>query len=463
MFKIAELKLQFLTPLFALLVSGLAASASVADDTVDLAVKFPKSEQCRIITEIEHEGSVIVVPDDPQAAPKPLPLKVNGTLKYHQRITNATQAIRYFDVAKADIELDKGETKPELDKTNRLIIARLKAETSGRVEMASVRDTLQQEELELLQTPSDPLSLSDLFYKEALKVGQKWEPSDQALAKFLNVETIDTSDVELTLKKIDRGLARVYVSGSVVASVFDVTTEMSVSGIALIDVKNQQIKNIKVGIDEVRPAGQIEPGFEGRTRIDLGFQYGRSTKQLSNKTLSATVRSKKIQQRLKFVSDAGAYHIIYDPRWKLIAGETDSAIMRFIEKGNLITQCNVVLLPERPANQPLTLDKFKDEIGKAIEADKNAMLVTADTRKTANGLNALNVVVSGEEDGLPVNWFYYHVSTNDGRQITFVFTLAEKASGRAKSVADQLVNEFKFVTPTKKVAKKKSSSNARKR
>lgn len=435
------------------LLSALVPSSVSADDTIDLAVKFSKKEQIRVLAEIEHDGNVIVIPDGEAAKPTALPLRVNGKLKYYQRLTNATQAIRYFDQAEAKIKLEKGKMSPVLEKQNRLIIARLKAKTSGRVEMASVRDTLQQEELELLQAPADPLSLSELFTKSGIEVGQKWEPSDLALAKFLNVETIDSSDVKLTLKKVSKGIARIYVSGSVVASVFDVTTQMSVSGIALVDIEKQKIISLKVSNDETRPAGQIEPGFEGRTRIDLGFQYDKSTDELSTKKLMASIKSKKIQQRLKFVSKAGGYHIIYDPRWKLIAGEQDSALMRFIDNGDLLTQCNVVLLPDRPSNQPLTLDKFKTEIGKAIDADKNARLVKAEAKRTANGLDALSVIVSGEEDGLPVNWFYYHLSTKEGRQMTFVFTLAQEVASRVKGTADQLVNEFRFTKIEKQASK----------
>lgn len=435
------------------LLSVCTPSMASADDTIELAVKFSKKEQTRVLAEIEHDGNVIVIPDGEDAQPTSLPLRVNGKLKYFQRLTNPTQAIRYFDQAEAKIKLEKGKVAPVLDDSNRLIIARLKTKTSGRVEMASVRDTLQQEELELLQAPADPLSLSELFTKSDVKVGQKWEPSDRVLAKFLNVEAIDSSDVKLTLKKINKGIARIYISGSVVASVFDVTTKMSVSGIALVDLEKQKILSLKVSNEETRPAGQIEPGFEGRTRIDLGFQYGKSTEELSTEKLMASIKSKKIKQRLKFVSKAGGYHIIYDPRWKLIAGEQDTAIMRFIDNGDLLTQCNVVLLPDRPTNQSLTLDKFKNEIGKAIDADKNAMLVKAEAKRTSTGLDALSVIVAGEEDGLPVNWFYYHLSTKEGRQVTFVFTLAEEVASRVKGTADQLVNEFRF-TKIEKQAKK---------
>ena len=69
---------------------------------------------------------------------------------------------------------------------------------------------------------------------------------------------------------------------------------------------------------------------------------------------------------------------------------------------------------------------------------------------------ALQVVVGGQEEGVPVNWFYYHVSNEDGRRVTLVFTLAESVSRRVDPIAAQLVNEFEFEPMVKKIASKKS-------
>jgi len=67
----------------------------------------------------------------------------------------------------------------------------------------------------------------------------------------------------------------------------------------------------------------------------------------------------------------------------------------------------------------------------------------------------MQVVVGGEEEGVPVNWFYYHVTNEDGRRVTLVFTLAESVSQRVDPIAAQLVNEFKFDPMAKKIASKK--------
>ena len=143
---------------------------------------------------------------------------------------------------------------------------------------------------------------------------------------------------------------------------------------------------------------------------------------------------------------------------KLIAGESDTAIMRFIDKGELLSQCTVVMLPRRAANEPLELNKYKREIAKMVEKDTEAKLIKSDQIKTKTGMKAMSVVVAGEEEGLPVNWIYYHIEAKDGRQMTFVFTLAESVADRVVGAANQLINEFEFLGAPEKVAKKRSSN-----
>ena len=460
--------------LAAIAMAFVPASISLAGDAQQtknkpykIAIDFAKGSQVKVLGEYEYEGSVIVIPEAVEAEPaakrkaqksKALPLRVSADLHYSQRSTGSGQAVRLYDSAIAKIKLDTGKTKPELELANRLVIARLKNKPGMRVEMASIKNMLNQKEYELLQTAADPLSLPMLFSKKQAKVGDNWKPNLDALAKFLNVDKIITTDVKMNLKAVDKGKARVYVSGGVTANQYDVTSAISLAGYAVIDVKTNLVQSVKLSTDERCPPGQISPGFEGRTRIDVSFKHGVENPALSNKALAEVMSSSRIAQRLKFESEQGKYRISYDPRWKLIAGESDTAIMRFIDKGELLSQCTVVMLPRRAANQPLTLAKYKREIARVIEPDDGAKLVKSDEVVTKTGVKAMSIVVASEEDGLPVNWIYYHLQAEDGRQMTFVFTLAESVAPRVTGVASQLINEFEFLKTSTKVAKKPGSN-----
>ena len=145
-----------------------------------------------------------------------------------------------------------------------------------------------------------------------------------------------------------------------------------------------------------------------------------------------------IEQRLQWQSPG--LKLKYDPRWRVIAAEEEAAIMRFVAEGSLLAQCNIIQLPARPANNPLTLEDYKKEVARIIAADEVARIVDADEFKTDNAVRGLTVAVEGEEGGVPVSWIYYHMNDKDGRRLTFVFTL-ERAVMNAFRPADRKMVE----------------------
>ena len=450
-------------PTFLLILSlVLLSTIAQADDAVNLQLRFEDGRQCRITANYEHSGNVIILTDiDPEEESEPqsvdkkakaLPLAVKGQLAYFQRTSSPQQAMRYYEVAEANIKLEKGSTAPKLDDTNRYIIARLKPAAGKTIEMASVSNTLVQSELELIQNPADPLTLANLFSKDNIKQGSKWEPNLADLAKFLGVVEISKSNVQIHVKQLDAQTVRLHVAGSVEAAVDDVTTEMEISGIAIVDRAKQLVSSLKLGIQQTRNPGQIAPGFDGTTKIDLRVDTDSETSRLSNAAIGKLTDNRRIRQRLKWEPKTGDFVLTYDPRWKLIAAEHDGAILRFVDQGSLMAQCSIVQLPRRPENKPLKLDVYKKEVGKILAADQNASLVSASQFVTPNGLTALRIVVAGVESDLPINWHYFHVSNQQGHQMTFVFTHEESLVARMNSITTQLVNEFNFQDAPKKVA-----------
>ena len=461
----------------ALALGGLICYANVTSaQQFDLEVDFPKNKQVRVTSNFEHVGDVLVITDPvetkeskkkkekPKPGVKPLRLSVEAKMTYAQRTMGATQSIRYFENASAKIKLDKGTTNPRLTENNRLVVARSQEKSKGNqeVEMASVKDTLQESELDLIQNPADPMTLADLLNKDGVKQGDSWKPTNIALAKFLGLNEINESDVKITLKSLDSKSARVFVAGQLVADVDDVSTKMQISGVAVVDRASKMLSSFKLGINETKNPGQISPGFKGNTKIDLRFTPINPLKALSNESLAVHVQGGKIRQRLKWVSQLALCELIYEPRWKMITQEQEAALLRFIDGKELLTQCNVVLLPNRAKNKPLTLDQYKREIAKIADKDKNAKLVSAVKSRLSGGETCLRVVVSGVEGGVPVQWFYYNVAAYDGRQIAFVFTLESSVASRVTGIAKQLVKEFRFIDLPRQVANKNSASASKK-
>ncbi len=334
---------------------------------------------------------------------------------------------------------------------NRLIVARVQSDSAQRLQMASISAVLKQSELDLIRNQADPLTFASMFTRKDIRLGDKWKISSDSVAEFLAVDQVYENDVQFLLKDLSNGIAKIYLVGSVKAEVDDVTTEIELSGIALINIKNKHLTALRTTINEKRRPGQVAPGFEGQTKIDLKMESQNSVPELSNDAL-AQISSKQVERRIKWESAAAQFQVIYDPRWRIIASENDAAVLRYVDRGDLLAQCNIVELPARPADNPLKLEQFKTEVAKIIEAEESAKVVADEELKTSTGLTALRVVVEGVEEKVPVQWIYYHVAAADGRRLTYVFTLEQEIADRFAAADKRLVNETVFKPKPAKTA-----------
>lgn len=423
-------------------------ASSACAQTVDVDLTFDKSRQCRVVSEYLHQGDVIVPTDSDTTRTKSLPMTVQARMDFFQRYTgnsSENQAIRFYNEAESSIEVDKGQTSAVLQPGNRHIVTRIAPTSQRTIQVASLGDALQQSELDLLKNPGDPLTVPALFNRKNVSVGDKWSASSEALGSFLAVDRIVKSDVKLLLKTIQDGKAKIYVAGKVSAEVDDVKTQIELNGLLLADLRDRSFSSLRLSVRENRAQGQLAPGFVGRTKVDTRLGFTKPTKQLSTATIKQLTAGQKVEQRLKWVSEAGSFQVQYDPSWRLIASEKETAILRYLNEGELMAQCSIVRLASRPAGNPLTLAAFRKEVASMVAADEDARLESAEQLKSRSGLNILEVEVSGVVEDVPLNWMYFHVSSKDGRCVTFVFTLEHELISEVRPAARQLVDNLTFL------------------
>jgi hypothetical protein len=459
------MKSSLATPMVAVLF--LTAISTATAQSVDIDLAFDKSKQTRIVSEYLHEGDVVVPKASDSTKTQPLPMRVQAQMDFFQRYTgngSENQAIRYYREAKSSIKVDDGTTAAALENGNRHIVTRVVSGSARPIQVASLGDALQQSELDLLRNPGDPLTVPALFNRDNVSKGDQWDAPKDALASFLAVDHVLKSDVKLVLKSIENGQAKIYFSGKVRANVDDVKTDIEMSGLVATNLNDGSFSSVRLAIREQRKQGQLAPGFYGRTKIETRLASVKPVKQLSTPVIKRLTAGKKVQQRLKWVSEVGRFEVLYDPSWRLIASEKEAAILRFLSEGESMAQCSIVRLASRPADNPLTLEKFKKEVATIVEADKAARLQSAEQLKSRSGLNILEIQVSGEVEDVPLNWMYFHVSNIQGRCVTFVFTHEQELASEVRPAARKLVGNLTFLLQKKATQKsqaKRSTESSR--
>ena len=417
----------------------------------DLVHQFDSESTLRVQTQFQYSGSVIVDSAGNEENERALPLNVRASLKFDQRISSSSkrspQAIRYFDEAKAQIEAGKGSTQADLSADKRLVIARMTSESNNHAfEIASIDSKLTQKEYELLKTPGDSLAFANLFNKTGVKVGEKWKARKESIADLVAINRMITCDVSMMLKSVEKRTAKIYLYGELKGEVDDAITKMNVKGIALLNMDAKLVESFRMTIDEERRTGQLAPGFEGKIKLDSRISKTNDNPQLSKQRMARIYRGKKIKFDFRLEPENSQFLINHEKTWRVMASQKDAAVLRYVNDGQLIAQCNIVGLPRRPADNPLTLEDFRSEINRITSNSEGAEITDTGQTSTVNGLKSLFVNVDGFEQGIPFKWLYYHVAADDGRRVTFVFTLEKEMSDYFGDADRNLINNFRFKT-----------------
>ena len=118
----------------------------------------------------------------------------------------------------------------------------------------------------------------------------------------------------------------------------------------------------------------------------------------------------------------------------------DVTILRLIDQGELIAQCNTSSLPEFAAGKRVQLPEFQADIERV--GQDLGQFVEASQQQSEGGLRVLRAVVSGLASELPIQWVYYHISDDRGRQAALVFTMdakvVEKFAGADQAMVGSL-------------------------
>ena len=148
--------------------------------------------------------------------------------------------------------------------------------------------------------------------------------------------------------------------------------------------------------------------------------------------------------RLDFESPLGGFEFSHDRCWHVIVDRSDVTVLRMVDRGELVAQCNISKLPKLPAGKRRQLGQFQQDIRRALGKVFGRFLA-ADQLQTDSGLRILRVVAVGTVSELPIQWTYYHVSNEEGRRVACVFTVESKLVERFAGYDRDWTSSLRFV------------------
>jgi len=377
---------------------------------------------------------------------KTIPMSVVANLKYAEQLLAVDAAglpqrsLRHYDDAVAAIKVDKGGEKPTLDPARRLIVAE-RLEKSAPV-LYAPSEPLRREELDLIDVPGNSLLLDQLLPKDSVAVGDSWKLTDNVLRDLLSLEAVSWSDVQVVLGEVKDNLADVAAAGSVQGAVGGVSTEIELKIKFKYDLKSQRIPSLGLLIKEKRSVGHIGPGLDTVAKVLIKISPLESSPELSKGRAALAKTYTPELAQLGYTSTGGNFRFAYDRRWFVTTDDPKLAVLRLLDRGELVAQCNVSALPVE-AKKPLDLAEFQKDVERSL-GKSFGQFVNATQGKTTAGYPMLRVVVRGTVSQLPIEWVYYLIGDESGQRISLAFTLEQDLHERFGQSDRMLVNALKI-------------------
>lgn len=428
----------------------LASSAWGEDPADEYRLEEPVTDRraFNVSVRMAVEGDVEFALGDGKSGKQPL--EVDATIGYRERRLSGTgrdalalRSLREYAKPEARIKVGERLNFSQLRSDRRTVVAQGRREG---VLIYSPSGPMNALELELLEHPADSVAALGLLPPRAVTVGEKWVPESWVIACLTRTEAVVESELTCRLESVTDGAARVAFAGKIEGAILGAASEIEIDGSYRYDLQKNCVTRVELTQKEKRSVGTVSPGMEVTARVVLDRAptpvFGRLTDALAD-----SIPLEPDDRLLKLHLDLpGAMRIACDRSWKLFLQNEQATVLRMLDRGSLVCQCNISRIPAVARGRHTPVDRFQGDIRIAL-GNKLREFEQAEEIPAEDGRFLYRVTAVGESNGEPMHWIYYLCAAADGRQVSFVFTIE---SGLLDQFAERdlaLLGSLQFLAP----------------
>jgi hypothetical protein len=421
-----------------------------AERSHDLRPTVKPSDTVRVEAQLEVGGDVKLADE---GRPRTLKMTVSATLEYDEKTVavhaaekNRGRSVRHYHQARATIKIDNGSLEPELRHDRRTIVA---DDTDGRVTIFSPTGPLTRDELDLVDLPATSLLLDRLLPQRPVPVGERWRHDDSLLAELLGLDAVSQSDVQSQLKEVTGDRARLELSGHVLGAVGGVATEIEVKAKYRFDFNQHRITGLGLLIKEKRAIGLVNTGLDVVAKLQLALAPAEGDGELSDSALAQLPLDPRPEfLALECEAPSKKFRIYHNRNWHLMTDAGELLALRYLDRGELIAQCNISSLADaEPGKQP-SLTTFQRDLERSL-GESFERFVSASEATNSLGHRIYRVVAEGRVSELPIQWHYFRIADRDGHLAVFAFTVESDLVERLDDADELLSSTIAFAASPK--------------
>jgi len=380
------------------------------------------------------------------------PISAQATLKYRERRlpgagrdAEALRGLRYYDALETRIRVADHATSGRLADDRRLLVAEGRREG---IFFYSPQGPLTAGDLELLRAPADSLSLLGLLPPKPVAIGEKWTVPSWVGQMLTDTEAASKADLNCTLASVDDGQARVTFEGTVEGATGGSSGKVGLHGSYFFDIKAQRLARAEMEQTEERSVGPASPGMKVTAKAVVIRTPAADASGLSEETAAAVPLEPPAALTQLYFRAPWNVEFRHDRTWYVFQQSVQIAVLRLIEQGTFVAQCN--LAPVRPANagQHVPEEQFQNDIrtslGSRLKSIEKAEVIPLEDHRFLYRVTAV-----GEANNVPITWIYYLCAAPNGVQVSFVFAVETSLRSRLGGRDLQMLKSLRFLEAPK--------------
>jgi hypothetical protein len=381
--------------------------------------------------EITAEGKYEPAPLPGEARTVPaVPWKIQARCEFDERVLEQTapgkspsRVLRRFDTAAVVVG---GEVRPltwSLREELGLIVTERRHHL---IDSWSLGGSLTDPEHDLTEIPGDPLVWDALLSEKPVAVGDRWLVGNDAVRSLSGYDAIASHRLEARLESMDKRTARATIGGEIRGARQGAEGTMRIQGEWEFDRPTRQIHRLRLERTEQRKPGQLEAGIDAKSSLRLERKrLDTVPAALDDAVVAQVARALANPDRdlLLYRHPEGLFQFRHDRSWHLAMEDARQGVLKRVDTGEVVAQCNFALGPDAGKGRHQDVRQFQQDIRKALGKNFRRFVEAGPVEDASSQAFRYRVAVEGQQDDLPVIWYYWLVANPDGKQLLLTFTL----------------------------------------
>ena len=359
----------------------------------------------------------------------PLPLQASAQLSWQTRrlpaggeFHRSLRTLRSYASAVSKVRVDRRTTESSLRASRRTIVAE---GTPSGFRHYSLEGPLTGDEVELLQLPADPLALIGTLPLGQVPHDHAWTPGRWTLPLLTGLDAVTRGSLKGRVVKVTATTADVLLEGTAEGAAGGARSQVTFSGSLVFDHQLGYLKQASITIEEHRRAGPISPGLEIVAQVRIERKPATSKAMLDRAVLATCPKQPTPGHLQLLLTTPGNGRLLYDRNWHVFHQTPDVSILRRLENGRLVAQCNLSTAPKVDAGTGTGREAFLRDVKTALgpRLREVVSIEPLKSRPDQRLQRGWRVTATGIDHGLPMHWFYYLCTHPSGRQLSLVFAV----------------------------------------